>query len=65
MVLEIISLVFAMIFILEGAIVAFNPRWTKAITHKIMRNRDTIRTIGALELIAGFILLFLYFHYIA
>lgn len=47
----------SVLFIIEGSIVAFNPKWTKAITKKLMKNTDTLRTIGVIEIIIGLIIL--------
>ncbi|GEM_PF-4249709 len=55
---EIIISIIAVLIVLEGAIIAFNPNWTRRVFQKLARKNSSVRTLGIIEIIIG-ILLFL------
>ena len=54
---KLILTIIAVLFIAEGAIVTFNPNWTKSITKKMIKKPNILRIIGITELVVGIILL--------
>ena len=59
MIYKIVISLIALLMIIEGAIVTFNPKFTQAITRKLLKNKNAFRTIGIIELIIGIVLFLL------
>ena len=57
MVFKIITEILALLFILEGTMILFNPKWTKTITKSFMKNEGLLKKVAIIELIIGIALL--------
>lgn len=57
--LQIILLLIGVVLVIEGFVVSIDPKWVRSVTHKLLKNKSLVRTLGIIELIVGAIIFWL------